>query len=149
MRAREGAEGFSAWSQMLMLPPAMVEHLRTGLYRELQLTVTEIATISSKHGKRIAGPYRDPIYRMNVVKGLLDAVGWELDQSATGVRVDMSDYRVLVLTVLQRRLDTELDILNNTESAERLEVERRVGELREFIADLQSLPVYLRADERQ
>jgi hypothetical protein len=128
---------------MLMLPPVMAEYLRTGLNSELRQAVTEITNISSR-GQRIPAPYRDPIYRMNAAKSLLDTIGWHSDQQVAGVRVDMRAYRALALAVLQRQLDVELDKLKNTKSAQRPDAERRVGELREFIADLQRLPAYSR-----
>jgi hypothetical protein len=134
---------------MLMIAPVMVEHLRAGLYDELGLTAEEIAELSLRRRAPAAAPCQELLLRVDALRALLDTIGWDAEQPTPRVRVDLGAHRALVLTVLQRQLDTEVDALGDIPSARRHEAERRAGELREFIADLQRLPGHQRARERR
>lgn len=120
----------------MMVSIGQAEYLRIALYRELGFVGEDMAHLSLRQQIMIAAPYRGHLKRIKEISALLSVIGWETGGGAGGVQVDMSEHGALARMVLQRDIEADLDALPESQGLQSHVTEKRIHELREFMAAL-------------
>jgi hypothetical protein len=127
-------------STQLIVPTAVVKHLRVGLFSDLGDVANEIDGFCVMAGRETHPEwFEEPIRRFDSVRALLDRIGWGEPASAQRVAVDLDLHRPALEGALAGLLELERDLLDVDPSysgaaRQRKRAGRAVSEIERFLA---------------
>ena len=100
-------------STSLTIPAEVVAHLRCGLHSDFGPVAFEIDEVSTRADRETRpGLYDESLGRFDVIRELLDMVGWTTVETPTSVEVDLDRHGPAIVSALNGLLTIARDHLN-------------------------------------
>jgi hypothetical protein len=88
-------------SLSLTVPARLVGSVRNGLYAELGLAAEDIDSAVSAAGRETHQErFRDPLARLDMARGLLEAIGWRASDTPAPVTLDLREHHAALMSAL-------------------------------------------------
>lgn len=112
--------------EMLRLNAEAARCLREGLHIEFGCASEKLASLAEPPGERPFDVYREWLTRQDEARALLEQIGGESADSSAVIEIDLAAHRPIVLCALNGQLRACIEVLGETDDAEKRALVNRI-----------------------
>ncbi len=133
-------------STSLTIPAEVVVHLRCGLHSDIGPVASDIDEVSTRADRETRpGLYDESLGQLDVIRELLDMVGWTTAESPTSVEIDLDRHGPAIVSALNGLLTIARDHMGVDQAfagaeSQRTRANRTAREIEGFLAS-NGLPI--------
>jgi hypothetical protein len=109
----------SGTPRLSTIPADSVLRLRQALYTQLAGAAEELARAASRPGRERREECAEQVAHLDLVRGLLDAIGWRERDPEPDIALDLGRHRPTIITALREHLDIERDLVDTHNEGQR------------------------------